>query len=232
MWLFNMFKICMKELVKKYNTRNVVLFCILVLFTVILMLSGNNVFKILASLSFVAAGVLNYFYENQENKKFSRLLLLGLICGLFGDIGILIDFQIGAVCFGVGHILYILSFCKLNPLSWKDILPIMVFLMIAIALSFFVLPPETEMLMRVVCLVYAGVISVMTGKAVSLHLSLKNRLSLILCIGSIAFYISDIMILFAEFSPTKAELYTNICHSIYFPAQFILAQALSKKSIE
>ena len=101
-----MFKICMKELVKKYNTRNVMLFCILVLFTVILMLSGNNVFKILASLSFVAAGVLNYFYENQENKKFSRLLLLGLICGLFGDIGILIDFQIGAVCFGVGRILF------------------------------------------------------------------------------------------------------------------------------
>lgn len=218
----------MKELVKKNTFRNVVLFCLLVLFDVILMISGNNVFKILASLCFVIAGTLNYYCENQENKRFARLLLLGLICGLMGDIGIIIDFQIGAVCFGIGHILYILSFCKLNPLSWKDILPIMVFLMIAIALSFFVLPPETEMLMRVVCLVYAGVISVMTGKAVSLHLSLKNRLSLILCIGSIAFYISDIMILFAEFSPTKAALYTNICHSIYFPAQFILAQALSK----
>ena len=48
----------MKELVKKNILRNVILFCMLVLFDIILIISGNNVFKILASLSFVVAGMV------------------------------------------------------------------------------------------------------------------------------------------------------------------------------
>ena len=80
------------------------------------------------------------------------------------------------------------------------------------------------------CFVITGIISIMTGKAVSLEIALKNKLTLILCIGSIAFFISDIMVLLTEFSPGNNQLFLCICHCIYYPAQFVLAQALSSRS--
>lgn len=215
---------------KQFYSRNAVMLILMMMFIILDMIFGHIVLKGLASLCFVATGTLNYFSAKPENKRFALLLLFGLICGMFGDIGILVNFQIGAGCFAIGHILYVLSFCKLKPPCVKDILPIMIFLAVAIVCVLLVLPDDTSMLMRILCFVYAGIISTMTGKAVSLKITLRNKLTLILCIGSVAFFISDIMVLLAEFSLENQHLFTCICHCIYYPGQFILAQALSSRS--
>lgn len=219
-----------KESKKAYYLRNAVLLFLLLLFTVISMFSNNILYKVLASLSFVAAGIMNYFCEPRQRKTFSCLLIWGLIFGLFGDVGILIDFRIGALLFAIGHVLYYLSFCKINPPSAKDILPIVICILCSTAAVCFVLPPETSAFMRCICLLYACIISLMTGKSVSMYFSLKNSLSLLLVIGSIIFFLSDLMILLFKFSNENKILFRNICRCLYFPAQFILAQAPSVRS--
>lgn len=216
---------------KNYFFRNIVFFCLLLIFTIFFTITKNNVYKILASLSFVVTGVMNYFCGNHENKNFAHLLLIGLVCGMIGDIAILIDFKFGAICFAIGHILYIISFCKLRAFSIKDMLPISFFLVVSIAIVLIVLPQDTSMGMKIVCLVYAGIISFMTGKAVGLQLLMKNKLTLILCIGSVAFFVSDIAVLLVEFSETNDILYTNINHFTYFPAQFVIAQGLAPLNV-
>lgn len=227
---FNVLK-DIKELNKSYYLRNAVLFCSLLLFTVISMLSDNILFKALASLSFVIAGIMNYICGKRLEKRFSCLLIGGLIFGFFGDVGIIIDFRIGALCFAVGHILYYLSFCKLKSFSRRDILPSAICFVISGTAVLFVLPPETSVFMRFVCILYACIISLMTGKSISLYYSLRNSLSILLVIGSITFFLSDIMVLLAEFSRENGIFFRNICRCLYFPAQFILAQAPSFQSV-
>lgn len=220
----------MKKSDKNYFFCNIVLFCILLIFATFFSITGNNVYKILASLSFVATGVMNCFCGNHENKNFAHLLLIGLVCGMIGDIAILIDFKLGAICFAIGHILYIISFCKLMSFSIKDMLPISFFLVVSIAIVLVVLPHETPIAMRIVCLVYASIISFMTGKATSLQILMKNKLTLILCVGCIAFFISDIIVLLAEFTKINS-LFTNMNNFIYFLAQFVIAQGLAPLNV-
>ena len=78
--------------------------------------------------------------------------------------------------------------------------------------------------MEALCLIYAVIISVMAGKAVMNFLRVKSRLSLILALGSVLFVISDIMILMHGFSSIEAP-FDELCVSIYYPAQCLLANA-------
>lgn len=213
--------------IRAYYLRNAVLLCALLFFTIISLFSRNIVYKILASISFVTAGILNYFYECETSNAFARLLLWGLICGLIGDVGILIDFRLGALCFAIGHILYYFSFCKLNPVSVKGILPVAFCLILSIAVVLLALPSETSALMRAICLIYACIISLMTGKTVSIFFLRINSQTQHLTIGGIMFFLSDLMVLLAKFSPENKIMFTNFCRCFYFPAQFMLAQAMS-----
>ena len=85
--------------------------------------------------------------------------------------------------------------------------------------------------MQIVCLIYALIISLMTGKAISLWLHSHTTANLITAIGSILFCISDVMLLFDQFS-NAGKLVLYLCLITYYPAQILLSYSVFHNCIE
>ena len=76
--------------------------------------------------------------------------------------------------------------------------------------------------MQKIVLVYALVISLMLGKAISNYSRIPGKVTKRLLIGSCLFFFSDLMLLFAFF--TDVGRIANIfCLNTYYPGQAILA---------
>ena len=80
--------------------------------------------------------------------------------------------------------------------------------------------------MKGVCCAYAFIISFMVGKAISNLLKEKNSTNKIIVIGSILFFISDLMLMLNKFGNIPGTSY--LCLGTYYPGQFILAFSLFK----
>ena len=79
-------------------------------------------------------------------------------------------------------------------------------------------------LMKVVCLIYALIISLMLGKSIANFTRDKSLFSLIILIGCALFFFSDLMLLFDVFA--SAKLAGIFCLATYYPAEFILAYSI------
>ena len=80
--------------------------------------------------------------------------------------------------------------------------------------------------MKNICSIYALIISLMVGKAVSNLSREKNATNMAISIGSILFCVSDFMLMFDKFGSVPGTSY--LCLGTYYPAQFILAFSLFK----
>ena len=83
----------------------------------------------------------------------------------------------------------------------------------------------TDSVLKTVCYIYALIISFMLGKAISNVFSIKSNYSLLIMIGSILFFISDVALLFYLFL-NASEFANTICLITYFPAQCIIALSI------
>jgi len=212
----------------------ILIICIL-LGDVFYILTDSLLVKSLTSLGFVLIGVLGLifaFKNKSNNKKFIIVMLLGLIFAMLGDIVLEIEFIIGAILFAVGHVFFFISYCFLKEFSWKEILVSSFIFIPATALILFL--PIFDfggLLMKIICVAYAIIISFMTGKAISNYVKLKNKLTLVIMIGSILFLFSDLMLLFNVFS-NISKIFGYLCLITYYPAEILLAISLflTKKS--
>ena len=74
-----------------------------------------------------------------------------------------------------------------------------------------------------VVIVYALIISGMLGKSVSNIFEQDNRLlNVIIALGALMFFLSDLMLLFNVFG-SAPYLLDVICIALYYPAEFVLA---------
>ena len=80
--------------------------------------------------------------------------------------------------------------------------------------------------MKSICSVYALIISMMVGKAVSNFLEDKNTSNKMIVIGSILFFVSDMMLMLDKFGSVPGTSY--LCLGTYYPAQFVLAYSMFK----
>jgi uncharacterized membrane protein YhhN len=161
-------------------------------------------------------------------KKFENCLLLGLMSCFFADIILNYNFVIGAIFFAIGHILYFSSYCFLEKYSKKEILfPFLIFTISAIFLLIFDdrFNYGTDA-MKVVCVFYAMIISVMVGKSISNAIELRTKTSILLLVGSVLFFISDVALLLYVIGGAN-ELANTVCLITYFPAQTIIAFAIN-----
>lgn len=190
-------------------------------------LSEFSIFKkAFCSGGFALIGLVNLLYaflQKTKQKKFCVSMSVGLVLAMLGDIVLNYDFVIGAALFAAGHICYFAAYCFSLKITPKDLVPSAV-LFIAAA-SFILFCPLLEFgepIMQYVCLVYALVISVMTGKAFSNFLRNKNTFYAILMVGSILFFFSDLMLVFDWFLG-MGRIAGILCMSTYYPAQCLLA---------
>ena len=200
-------------------------------------INNSLLIKSLASMCFVALGVVNLVYAIKNKiitKKFNILMMIGLFFAMLGDIVLDIKglFIYGALLFAVGHIFYFLSYCQLVPFKWKDLIfgacifvPSTLFIVFAPFFDF------GGIVMELVCVLYAVIISCMVGKAISNYIENKSLLHLLLLVGSCLFFFSDLMLLLNVFGamPRVIEI---LCLATYYPAECVLACAISKSKLQ
>lgn len=185
--------------------------------------------KGLASFGFVLVGLVNLVYcwkAHPQRRKSACWLAVGLVFSMAGDILLNMEFIPGAITFGVGHVCYFLSYCHLLPLRKRDWIPCGV--IFAISAAIILLVPMLDFgstLMTAVCLAYALVISLMTGKAVSNLLRKRGTVTVLLALGSLLFYFSDLMLVFHAFG-NGPHIMDTLCLATYYPAQCILGASL------
>lgn len=220
----------MKKLILSLN---IILIISVIALDILQMIFGGLALKAAASVFFMLAGGLNLLYALKLRKSgceiklaFPIIMLLGIVFAMSADIAIYYDFISGAALFAIGHILYFISYCTISQFAKKDIIPQL--LVFAVGAGLILLLPILDFggeLMKAVSLIYALILSVMTGKAVSFALTDKSRLSLTIAVGSVLFFVSDAMLLIHIFSDIP-RIFEILCLSTYYPAQCFLAAAI------
>ncbi len=185
--------------------------------------------KGITSALFVLLGLINliYTFKREEiNKKFSIIILLGLFFAMLGDIVLEINFMIGAILFAIGHIFFFVSYCFILPFKVMDLLigiaifvPAVLFITLAPLFNF------GGVLMEVICVFYAVIISCMLGKAISNLIREKSKTNIVIFVGSLLFFFSDLMLLFEVFGK-GGEVFSYLCLSTYYPAEILLALSI------
>jgi uncharacterized membrane protein YhhN len=133
------------------------------------------------------------------------------------------NFITGVLFFAAGHISFLAAYCSIEKLVKIDIIISVIVVItggtIILVSPFLEVPDEV---MQVAGLIYACIISVMTGKAISNYIRVRNFLTQVACIGSILFFMSDIMLVFDWFLG-MGSLAWVFCIGMYYPAQTLIA---------
>ncbi len=205
---------------------NILLLTITAVIAYVYNLNGGLFLKGLTSFCFVLIGGINTFYLIKHigtNKKFASLTFTALLLSMLGDIILNIEFIIGAVIFALGHICYLFAFAKRTAFSKKD--AVFGCLIFTASLLFLLLMPMLDFgstFMQAICIIYALIISFMVGKAVSNAISEKRRTDRIIALGSVLFFISDMMLVLYVFGGAN-PLINTFCLFTYVPAQCVFA---------
>ena len=215
---------------KTFNILNLFLIIAVLVCDVCYIVFGGLWLKGLTSFLFVVIGITNLIFvfanKIEGQKKFAVIMLIGLIFAMVGDVVINIVFVEGAALFAVGHVFYFVAYCVLEKFSIKDlIIASVIFVLSAAVILFVPIFDFGGMFMQIVCLAYALIISCMLGKAISNLTKKINALNILLVVGSVLFFLSDLMLLFDVFS--NVGLWAIVlCLATYYPAQCFLAYAI------
>lgn len=212
---------------KIFLTLNVLLMAILLgcvyVYTTI---TGKLVMKGITAGCFVALGAVNLLYSLLSKPRklaFPAALLLGLVLAMSGDLTLGKNFILGAGLFAAGHLLYTVAMYIHQRFSKMDAFLSGVMFLLAMALLTFLPSLDiSDPAIRIVCYVYAVIISLMAGKAISCFLRQRTLTNALLALGSVMFYFSDVMLILAWFA--GAGRWADLCcFWTYFPGQGVLA---------
>ena len=163
------------------------------------------------------------FISKQKNIKFYMFMSLGLAFACLGDYLILSNFVYGAGSFALGHILFVIAYCFVSKIKKLDLLfslclyiGCLIFLLGCPLLNF------DDNVFKIVCIIYALIISLMVGKALGNYINNKNYATLTIVLSSVVFFFSDLMLVLGWFVK-DIEWADNVCLGTYFPALTFLA---------
>ena len=214
---------------KIFNFINLAIFLLVISGDVWFILTESILAKSLTSSLFVIMAGINLFYAiktKSANIKFCIAMIAGLFFAMLGDILLEVDFITGAVLFAVGHIGFFISYCFLIKFSWFDIIAGSIIFIPSVL--FITLAPIFEFdpsILKVLCALYAVVISCMLGKAIVNFIRTRNLLNLLLVLGSFLFFFSDLMLLLDNFAALPA-VFGVLCLATYYPAECLLAYSI------
>jgi len=185
--------------------------------------------KCICSGAFAALGLLNFLCTvriRPHSTGFLSGMLAGLIFAFLGDVLIGYDFIIGASVFALGHVCFVIAYCFLRKMSPSDF--IISGILFAGAAAFLLFSPLLTFdvpVFRVVCLVYALIISLMLGKAVGNCIRMKTAAAGLLAFASALFFFSDLMLVFDWFIG-RWSWTDHACMGTYYPALCFMALAM------
>ena len=226
----------MKKTQKLMLTLNV---CVITLICILNYFYQSNGFnftlKCLCSGLFAALGIANLVYARktkEENRKFYIFMALGLVFAFLGDYLIGHDFIVGAATFALGHVFFVIAYCFLHKMQKLDLIVsgalfacCLIFLLFCPLLSFDV------PVFRVVCVIYALIISTMLGKAIGNCVHDKNAVTGTIAAASALFFFSDLMLVFDWFIGLWSWT-DHACMGTYYPALCLLALSMILKTLK
>ena len=185
--------------------------------------------KCICSGLFALLGLVNLGYAlktKQKNPKFYIAMAAGLVLAFLGDYLIGYDFIVGAATFALGHICFVVAYCFMQKMQTPDYIASGVLFVSATAfLLFCPLLTFEEPVFRIVCIVYALIISTMLGKAAGNFFRNKNAVTGTIAFASFLFFFSDLMLVLDWF----VDLWKwtdNACMGTYYPALCFLALSM------
>ena len=189
--------------------------------------------KCVCSGLFALLGVINLICAlttKADNKKFYIGMSAGLILAFLGDYLIGYDFIIGAATFALGHVCFVVAYCFMQKMQKLDyIVSGVLFLGCLIFLLFCPLLTFEVPIFRIVCIVYALIISTMLGKAIGNFIREKNTVNGTIALASVLFFFSDLMLVFDWFIGLWSWT-DHACMGPYYPALCLLAFAMYLKN--
>mgnify|MGYP002853814379 CR=1 FL=1 len=181
-----------------------------------------------------------YCYFKNENKspafrRYSLKMLCGLSVAVLADIAINLYIPAGMVTFMVMQLFFILAFSEFKPVSPKYFV-----LTAVVAVAFLIGDILTPFFYLKTLFVPLAIYTFfLIGSALkSLDaLRLKNKFARLVPVASILFLASDFVLQFTlgdicalPFVPD--QIANNLCHVLYYAAQFLFAYTLSRDFIE
>ena len=191
--------------------------------------------KCICSGSFALLGVINLCHAvavKQNGRQFHVAMCIGLILAFLGDVLIGYDFIVGAATFALGHICFVVAYCFTQKMQKLDyVLSGVLFLGCLIFLLFCPLLRFDVAVFRIVCIVYALIISTMLGKAIGNFVRKRTPVNGTIAAASALFFFSDLMLVFDWFIGLWSWT-DHACMGTYYPALCFLALAVFLKTDE
>lgn len=185
--------------------------------------------KCICSGAFTGLGLINLVYAlvtRQGALRFHVSMALGLVLAMLGDVLIGYDFIVGAATFALGHACFIVAYCFHRRMTGSDLLISgVIFAAAAAFLLFCPLLTFEVPVFKIVCLVYALIISTMLGKAVGNFFRERNWLTGTILLASALFFFSDLMLVFDWFIGLW-DWTGHACMGTYYPALCLLALSM------
>ena len=214
---------------KKFYYANILLAICSITCLIIYDIFGGLWLKGVTSSWFVLLGLTNVIYAYKSkctNKKFIILMFIGLFFGMLADVLLGISFIFGVLFFALGHALYLTAYYTIQPFSkneWYFIIPLSCLSTFIVIGTPFIVIEET--FLKIALIGYGIIISTMLAKAICNYRTHRSIGFLLIVIGSILFYFSDIMLAIDMFG-TPSRLLWILCSYSYWPAQTLLAHSL------
>lgn len=192
-------------------------------------LGFNYILKIICSSGFALMGIINLVgaYKKIADKKVMVCMTFGLIFAFLGDVAINPNFVLGVIFFALGHVFFVASYIAYRKMERLDV--ILSLCLGGFSVGFILLFPyiffEVEILKYVV-LLYAVIISVMVAKSIGNAMREKDMFTGMIALGSILFFVSDMMLLLAWFSTIEGRWTSNVCMAAYYPGLCLLAGSM------
>ena len=219
----------MKNLFKNiFLPLNITLILAVILGDICYITLGGLAIKATTSVFFVLLGVVNLTYVILTKKPlaFPIIMTVGLIFAMLGDILLNIEFIVGALFFAVGHIWFFIAYNAIQKFKLTDLIyclaifvPSIIFILCMPFLDF------GDLLMKTIVACYALIISFMVGKSITNLVNQPTAQNILIAIGSILFFFSDLMLLLNVFG-NLSKVFDVLCLATYYPAECILATTI------
>jgi uncharacterized membrane protein YhhN len=193
--------------------------------------------KTIASFFFIAVAFASFMVNSSQSVAiFFMLIMMGLICGLIGDI--LLDLKImykessslyhhgGMVAFLVGHLFYLTALIIYFGFNWIPLVIALVLAIIIACVSKFILKFNFAE-HTVNTYAYSFTLSYMMTQACYAAITQGFTAStILLAVGAILFLLSDLVLVMTYYDNKDSRPFIAVNHILYYAAQFTIALSI------
>lgn len=194
-------------------------------------------FKTVTSFLFISVAFASFMVNpSQGVATFAMLIMMGLICGLIGDI--LLDLKVmykgssslyqhgGMVAFLLGHLFYLTALIIYFGFNWIPVVIALVLAIIVACVSKFILKFNFAE-HTVDTYAYSFILSYMMTQACYAAITQGYTVcTVLLAVGAILFLLSDLVLVMTYYDNKDSKPFIAVNHILYYAAQFSIALSI------